>query len=92
MVFLTTSPVKGPSKEAFKVPLDDLDHISMVKRLVLGGLSSHEAEQTISSRKTAFNKACRDYKKESGKIGKWQKKKNEKLSKTDSNTPNQNGI
>ena len=89
---LTTSPVKGPSKEAFKVPLDDLDHVSMVKRLVLGGLSSHEAEQTISSRKTAFNKACRDYKKESGKIGKWQKKKNEKLSKTDSNTPNQNGI
>jgi hypothetical protein len=69
---LVTSPVKGPSKEAFNLPLDELDHISMVKKLVQGGLSSHEAEQTISSRKTAFNKACRDFKKESGKVCKWQ--------------------
>jgi hypothetical protein len=89
---LVTSPVRGPSREEFKVPLDELDHISMVERLVLGGLSSQEAEQTISSRKTAFNKACREFKKESGKVNRWQKKKNEKLSKTDCNNPNQNGI
>jgi hypothetical protein len=47
----------------------------MLERLVQGGLSSQEAELTIAARKTAYNKVCREYKKDTEKMNKWQKKK-----------------
>jgi hypothetical protein len=35
----------------------------MVEKMMQGGLSRSEAEQSISARKTAFNKACKEFKK-----------------------------
>jgi hypothetical protein len=57
---------KEPSKEEFNNPLTGVEHNSMVAKLRLGGLTENEAEQTKSFRKTAFNKAVREFKKESG--------------------------
>jgi uncharacterized membrane protein YcgQ (UPF0703/DUF1980 family) len=78
---LITSSVNGPTKENFKVPKNRLEHESFVTKLVQSGLSKTEAEQALSSRRAAFNKACREYKKESTKAVKSQLKKPNKTSK-----------
>ena len=41
-------------------------HYYIVKNLVKGGSLQSEAEQVITARKNALNKALRDYKKETG--------------------------
>ena len=76
-----TSSVNGPTKENFKVPKNRLEHESFVTKLVQSGLTKTEAEQALSSRRAAFNKACREYKKESTKAVKSQSKKSNKTSK-----------
>jgi hypothetical protein len=53
----------------------------MVAKLRLGGLTEIEAEQTISFRKTAFNKAVREFKKDTGMNTKSNPKKLTKNSK-----------
>jgi hypothetical protein len=53
----------------------------MVERLVAGGSSVAEAELIISSRKSAFNKANREYKRGPGKQMKQSQKKETRQSK-----------
>ncbi len=81
-VLQPTTARRKPLRESFKVPQDELEHSVMLERLVQGGLSTQEAELTIAARKTAYNKACREYKKDAGKTNKWQKKKTGKQSNT----------
>ena len=57
----TTPP---PTQRDYKVPTNQFEHNQVVAGLVSGGSSQAEAEQVIASRKTAFNKAMKDYKKE----------------------------
>jgi hypothetical protein len=44
---------KELTKEEFNVPLNGVEHKTMVAKLRLGGLSENEADQTVSLRKTA---------------------------------------
>ena len=46
------------------VPTNLIEHNLIVARLVSAGSLPAEAEQTIASRKAAYNKALREYKKE----------------------------
>ena len=55
-----TMPVPGD----FLVPSNLVEHNLIIARLVSGGSLPAEAEQTIASRKTAFNKALREFKKD----------------------------
>jgi hypothetical protein len=71
---------KEPSKD-FNVPLTGIDHKLMIAKLRLGGLTENEAEQTISFRKTAFNKVLREFKKDTGTTTKSNSKKPEKYQK-----------
>ena len=55
----------------------------MVDKLVKAGSSQSEAEQIIANRKTAFNKASREFKRsQSVKIAKQSQKRATKTSKT----------
>ena len=73
-----------PSPADFLVPSTPEEHTSMVDKLILGGSLRNEAEQTIASRKTAFNKALKIYKKNAPK--------NRAASKRKSNIPDQSSI
>ena len=73
--------VLGPTKEYFKVPSNRIEHDLFVSRLVQSGLTGAEAEQVLVSRKAAFNRACREFKKETTKAVKSQPKKQTKPSK-----------
>ena len=48
------------------MPSNQIEHDLIVANLLLGGSLQSEAEPVISARKTAFNKAFRDFKKETG--------------------------
>ena len=54
---------QAPTRDSFGVPQSKAEHKSIVAKLVAGGSSEVEAEFMITSRKAAFNKANRDYKK-----------------------------
>ncbi len=45
------------------IPLNKTEHEDVIRKLVLGGSSISEAELVIASRKTAFNKANKEFKK-----------------------------
>ena len=60
-----------PKKADFRVPETRAEHEKMIDSLIKGGTLLGEAEQIIASRITAFNKACREHKKMSGKPSKW---------------------
>jgi hypothetical protein len=60
--------VVGPSKAAFLVPANKAEHDEMIRTLVKAGIGQPEAEQVISLRKTAYNKACKDFKKIQNKV------------------------
>ena len=86
------SPIKTnvqPQKKDFMVPLNQVQHTEMISSLVSAGISPIEAEQIISIRKNAFNKACREWKKmtESNSIT----KKSNKSSKIAVTKANRNG-
>jgi hypothetical protein len=72
----------GPKKSDYLVPVTRAEEDEMIDRLIHGGSLLGEAEQIIASRKLAFNKACREFKKAAGKPSKWvsksQKGKNKK--------------
>ena len=59
----TKADPNKPCERSFGVPIDPQEHKAMIDRLVAAGTMINEAEQIISTRKTAFNKACREYKK-----------------------------
>jgi hypothetical protein len=72
--------VLGPTKEYFKVPSNRIEHDLFVSRLVQSGLTGADAEQVLVSRKAAFNRACREFKKETTKAGKSHKPNQVKMS------------
>ena len=53
-----------PTPGDFLVPTNKVEHTLMVARLVSGGSPQAEAEQIITQRKAAYNKALRDFKKD----------------------------
>ena len=53
-----------PTPADFRVPVNMIEHNLIIDRLVSGGSLQAEAEQTIAGRKTAFNKALREFKKD----------------------------
>ena len=57
-----------PTQAEFKVPQNQSEHKQIVAKLVEGGSTPSEAELVIASRKTAFNKAIREYKRDLGQI------------------------
>ena len=71
---LTTPNTSGstsnqvPTLAEFRVPSNLVEHNPIVARLMEGESLHAEAELTIATRKTAFNKALREYKKECVKI------------------------
>ena len=52
-----------PQEKDFHLPSSKEEHKVMVEKLVKAGSLPTEAEQIICNRRTAFNKACREYKK-----------------------------
>jgi hypothetical protein len=76
-----------PSKEDFKVPSNRVEHDQMITDLISAGIAKDEAEQIINMRKNAFNKACRDIKKQNERAD----KKPTKPSKLASSKSKQNG-
>jgi hypothetical protein len=56
--------VTKPHEKQFNLPLSAVEHRAMVQRLVGAG-SLPNAEKIIVKRRTAFNKACYEYKKTS---------------------------
>jgi hypothetical protein len=76
-----------PSKMDFKVPSNRVEHDQMITDLISVGIAKDEAEQIINMRKNAFNKACRDIKKQNERAD----KKPTKPSKLASSKSKQNG-
>ena len=59
---LGSGPIKqAPTQAKFRVPQNLIEHNLIVARLVDGGSLPSEAEIVIASRKTAFNKAFREF-------------------------------
>jgi hypothetical protein len=56
-----------PNKADFLVPSNAEEHKAMSSRLIKAGTLPAEAEQIIAMRKSAYNKACREFKKSSNK-------------------------
>ena len=52
-----------PEEKDFNLPMSKDELNSMVNKLVKAGSTQSEAEQIIANRKTAFNKATREFKK-----------------------------
>ena len=73
------------------VPVNQVEHNDMVATLVAIGIQKSEAEIVIASRKTAFNKALREYKKEAGAKGS-QSRKSQRTSKHVESQHSQNGV
>ena len=78
----TTNQYK-PEEKDFNLPASAGELKLMVDKLVKAGSSQSEAEQIIANRKTAFNKASREFKRsQSVKIAKQSQKRATKTSKT----------
>ena len=79
-------PVPGD----FLVPTNLIKHNLIVARLVSAGSLPAEAEQTIASRKTAYNKALREFKKENPSSQNQNSNKATRQSKLSKNNQSQN--
>ena len=79
----------GPSKVEYQVPSNKVEHDEMIRSLVKAGIRQSEAEQIISMRKTAYNKASKDFKKPPNKCGKQTQKKAKRMSKHFNNSMNE---
>ena len=60
-----------PKKSDFLVPETKAEEEIMIDKLIQAGSLLGEAEQIVASRKLAFNRACREFKKASVKPSKW---------------------
>ena len=60
----TSTARPAPTLAEFRVPANLVEHNLIVQRLLSGGSNRAEAEQTIALRKTAFNKALREHKRD----------------------------
>ena len=74
-----------------RVPTNQIEHNQIVAGLMAGGSLESEAELVFSERKTAHNKALREYKKEYGQRQS-QGKKSTKNSKQVSSQQSQHGM
>ena len=72
---------REPTKKDFLIPESKLEHEEAIETLVQAGVRQTEAEQIISLRKTAFNKACKEFKKLPTKGMKQYQKKTKRTSK-----------
>ena len=83
-----------PTPADFRIPANLVEHNLVVSNLVAAGSQRAEAEATIASRKTAYNKALRDYKKVAGlnqKQIQTQARKSSRTSKQQSSQSTDNG-
>ena len=60
-----------PTKESFDIPTTSEAYERMVDRLATVGLDKWEVDKAIEAKTTAYNRACREYKK---KITEYKKK------------------
>ena len=68
-VIVSSDGTQAPTKKEFMIPLNKTEHEDVIRKLVLGGSSISEAELVIASRKTAFNKANKEFKKNHNSSG-----------------------
>ena len=54
---------KTPTEHDFDIPTSEATYESMVERFKTVGLTQKEADEAIKARTTAFNRACREFKK-----------------------------
>ena len=52
-----------PNPKDFNIPTTDEEYESMIDRFNTVGISRTEADEAIKNRTTAYNRACREYKK-----------------------------
>ena len=60
------STKQAPTQAELRVPQNQIEHNQIIARLVEGGSIPSKAELVIASRKTAFNKALREFKRDQG--------------------------
>jgi hypothetical protein len=65
----------APVASQFLIPSTSIEHEQMIDRMAGGGLLRTEAEQNILTRKAAFNKTCKVFKKAEPKPAKSQTRK-----------------
>ena len=65
-----------PTAAAFLVPSNETEQNLMIEKMMLAGLLRSEAELNIAARKTAYNKAIKDFKKTENKQPKFTKRNN----------------
>ena len=58
-----TTPPKAPTKEDFDIPTTSEAYEMMVDKLASVGLAKWEVDKAIEAKTTAFNRACREFKK-----------------------------
>ena len=59
----TPNQPKEPTKEGFDIPTTQEAYERMVERLASVGLARWEVDKAIEAKTTAFNRACREFKK-----------------------------
>jgi hypothetical protein len=59
---------KGPTKEEFDIPTSVEAYELMVERLATVGLAKWEVDKAIEAKTTAYNRACREFKKNSNQV------------------------
>ena len=60
---IDTENEKPPTEHDFDIPTSEATYESMVERFKTVGLTQKEADEAIKARTTAFNRACREFKK-----------------------------
>ena len=81
----------APTMADYRVPTNQVEHNLIVSNLMAGGSLQSEAELVFTARKNAFNKAMREYKKETG-IKQQQGRKSTRNSKHVGSQQSQNGL
>ena len=54
---------RPPTEQDFDIPTSEANYESMIERFKTVGLTKKEADEAIKARTTAFNRACREFKK-----------------------------
>ena len=61
------TPKQPPTLKDFNIPENEVEYQEMLERFISVGMTQHEGELQITTRKTQFNKACREFKRDSSK-------------------------
>ena len=62
-----TAPKQPPTLKDFNIPENEMEYQGMLERFISIGMTQQEGEQQITTRKTKFNKACREFQRDSSK-------------------------